>query len=66
MLCWLICRLIFIVIIMTCSLADWKSGWGMNANCVGLKFLGMEGDLSKVGLAVNVPAMYTSGVCLGV
>jgi len=38
----------------------------MNANCAGLKFLGTEGDLSKVGLVDNVPAMYTSGASLGV
>jgi len=38
----------------------------MNANSDGLKFLGSDGDLSKVSLDGIVPAMYTCGVCLGV
>jgi hypothetical protein len=32
----------------------------MNANSDGLKFLGNDGDLSKVSLDGIVPAMYTS------
>jgi len=47
-------------------LADSKSGCGLNANSDGLKFLGNDGDLSKVSLDGIVPAMYTCGVCLGV
>jgi hypothetical protein len=38
----------------------------MKANCDGLKFLGTDGDLSTVGLVLNVPAMYISGACPGV
>jgi hypothetical protein len=48
------------------SLADSKSGCGMNANSDGLKFPGSDGDLSRVSLDGIVPAIYTCGVCLGV